>query len=387
MINGNMDLLGVPWEVIVKDFRTENHSKVGTLKQWLDDLIGFASTHKACNPISEQQHVQAIAWDEFETIKRQVSSQIIRSGQQNPNVEQIIAETAKAKAKFYVDAKRAAQLKGITRLQIMDMHGPLLDQIIDDRFSPVAVSNTTKRVLKRVVAAALLSSELSIYSTGLIVAGYGDGDMFPSLATGEVDGAVLQHLKFVPGEHVVVDRVSNRGRVISFAQTDVVERLLSGADARFVQRSAEYFGEALERVRASVTEALTQLGGAPDVAGSVFGEIVAAVRDEYKTKFAKDVAEGFQREFNEMIALMPKQDIIELAEALVSITSIERKASSEQATVGGPVDVAFITRHEGFVWIKRKHYFDPALNPRFFWRKFGNVGSSGGMGYGPSEPA
>jgi len=62
-----------------------------------------------------------------------------------------------------------------------------------------------------------------------------------------------------------------------------------------------------------------------------------------------------------MIALMPKVELIELAEALVSITAIERKATSDEGTVGGPVDVAFISKHEGFVWIKRKHYFKPDL--------------------------
>ena len=71
-----------------------------------------------------------------------------------------------------------------------------------------------------------------------------------------------------------------------------------------------------------------------------------------------------------MIALMPKMELIELAEALISITAIERKATSDEGTVGGPIDVAFITKHEGFVWIKRKHYFEPGLNPRYFWRKY-----------------
>ena len=73
-----------------------------------------------------------------------------------------------------------------------------------------------------------------------------------------------------------------------------------------------------------------------------------------------------------MIALMPKQELIELAEALVSITAVERKATPDEGTVGGLIDVAFITKHEGFVWIKRKHYFEAKMNLRYFWRKFGN---------------
>ena len=32
-------------------------------------------------------------------------------------------------------------------------------------------------------------------------------------------------------------------------------------------------------------------------------------------------------------------------------------------TVGGPVEVASISPHEGFKWIHRKHYYGPALNP------------------------
>ena len=78
-----------------------------------------------------------------------------------------------------------------------------------------------------------------------------------------------------------------------------------------------------------------------------------------------------------MIALMPKLELIELAEALISITAIERKATSDEGTVGGHIDVAFITKHEGFVWIKRKHYFSAHLNPRYFWRKYKHTAFGG----------
>jgi hypothetical protein len=38
----------------------------------------------------------------------------------------------------------------------------------------------------------------------------------------------------------------------------------------------------------------------------------------------------------------------------------------ESETVGGPVDVALISKGDGFIWIKRKHYFKAELNPQFF---------------------
>jgi len=36
--------------------------------------------------------------------------------------------------------------------------------------------------------------------------------------------------------------------------------------------------------------------------------------------------------------------------------------------VVGPVDVAVISKGDGLIWIKRKHYFAPDLNHRYFDR-------------------
>ena len=57
-----------------------------------------------------------------------------------------------------------------------------------------------------------------------------------------------------------------------------------------------------------------------------------------------------------------------MAEALVNLTSVKRKVSLEEETVAGPIDVAVISKNDGFIWIKRKHYFEAALNPQFFVR-------------------
>jgi hypothetical protein len=60
---------------------------------------------------------------------------------------------------------------------------------------------------------------------------------------------------------------------------------------------------------------------------------------------------------------MPIQDAIDLADFLVDTTiRWNRFSIGKFKTVGGPVDIAAITKHEGFRWIKRKHYYDRVLN-------------------------
>ncbi len=65
-----------------------------------------------------------------------------------------------------------------------------------------------------------------------------------------------------------------------------------------------------------------------------------------------------------VIPPMPIQDAIDLAEFLVKTTIYFFKFAPGAPTVGGPIEIAAITKHEGFKWIKRKHYFDIKLNPQ-----------------------
>jgi len=60
---------------------------------------------------------------------------------------------------------------------------------------------------------------------------------------------------------------------------------------------------------------------------------------------------------------MPFSDAIGLARFMVDVTAGFSHFLLGPSTVGGPTEVAGITRHEGFKWINRKHYYDPSLNP------------------------
>jgi len=68
-------------------------------------------------------------------------------------------------------------------------------------------------------------------------------------------------------------------------------------------------------------------------------------------------------EFEEAVGHLPKSELAAAAEMLVNITKFSQRVSAEQETVGGPVDVALITKGDGFVWVKKKQCFPAALNP------------------------
>jgi hypothetical protein len=64
-----------------------------------------------------------------------------------------------------------------------------------------------------------------------------------------------------------------------------------------------------------------------------------------------------------LLPAMPLQDAVDLGEFLVDLTIRFSRFQLGPPTVGGPVEIAAISKHEGFRWIRRKYYFDRAFNP------------------------
>jgi ABC-type branched-subunit amino acid transport system substrate-binding protein len=62
-------------------------------------------------------------------------------------------------------------------------------------------------------------------------------------------------------------------------------------------------------------------------------------------------------------ARMPIQDAIDLTQFLVDTTKGYFRFLPGADIVGGDTDVAVVTRHERFKWIKRKHFYPAHLNP------------------------
>jgi hypothetical protein len=60
---------------------------------------------------------------------------------------------------------------------------------------------------------------------------------------------------------------------------------------------------------------------------------------------------------------MPIQDAIDLVKYLADVTVGYVRFKQGAPTVAPPIDIAAITRHQGFKWVERKHYYRQELNP------------------------
>jgi hypothetical protein len=132
---------------------------------------------------------------------------------------------------------------------------------------------------------------------------------------------------------------------------------------RFIFGIDHLFEETLEKaVEEIVSQVVSQAG--KTFTKRAAGDVKVAAVKEYRAGVER-LKQRSETALKTVVNHMAKKELGELAYSLVELTSRKRRYSTDMETVGGPIDVAILTRNEGFIWVRRKHYFDAAMNPQY----------------------
>ena len=87
--------------------------------------------------------------------------------------------------------------------------------------------------------------------------------------------------------------------------------------------------------------------------------------DKRKKEFAdymrEEIMQGYDQPFMGAVSALRRQDLAKMAEALVALTAfLMRMTADQNETVTEPIDVALLSKGDGFIWIKHKGLVRPA---------------------------
>ena len=206
-----------------------------------------------------------------------------------------------------------------------------------------------------------LTNETNNYM-GLFFAGYGHCDAFPKFTHIELYRVVGGKIKYRLVENY--EESNNHAQIVPLAQPDVILTFCKGISNRFIN----YIPQKVESIINSKIDALPdtftidQKNALKTSLSSSKAEIASAINTTIQNDNVKPILDSVQ--------LIPLPEMGFLAESLVNITSLKRTFAIDgnQQTVGGPTDVAVMSKGDGFVWIKRKHYFDKQMNPDYIMK-------------------
>lgn len=197
--------------------------------------------------------------------------------------------------------------------------------------------------------------------SGVSVAGYGESDIFPSYQLLYVHGHVGDEL-FVSGRKGESVTHGRGSLIVPLAQKSMIDLFTDGFGFSLWSIIETASQEALRGFAADL-EAQGVALAAVDHA-----ELASTRHREFMEKWTR---KNWQENYDPLMGVLTSlsvEEMAHLAETLLLLQSLKERVTSASEEVGGPIDVAVITKSDGLVWLKRKHFFDAGMNLRYVTR-------------------
>lgn len=371
MVFGNAEFMGFPWETILKEYRRRNPTKrFDTIFEWSDDLLKFLTNFFSFSDEDGASVAGAIG----DAAVSQIVQRYFEVFQEGLAPEEILKEL-QGEIDLHVSDLEASE-DFLTEGEWQALSGEYHAAV--EALSTSGIGEAFEELrsgLRQLVQLAIRKKRSSPAYSGLVVAGFGEKELLPSMISFEIDGIIGGKLKCIESSKFDATRKS-QGLIMPFAQTDMVYRFMEGIDPNYAVQLQANIGELLKQNSIDTLTAMG-LGEAqitamrPAIETAAMASLAAFWREDNRIR-----REQFAEPIIDMTMSLPKDELANLAEALVSLTSLQRRVSREIETVGGAVDVAVISKGDGFVWVKRKHYFSPDRNLRFVNGYFSEYGTA-----------
>lgn len=381
MIYDSADLLSVPWEIIIKEYRrTLADTTFNTLQEYADHFWDFIKNDTKFFPdyIQEQYIIfQAFNYLDktFNRLKEKTTQRLINNEKTTINISlQDLKEISLQDLKSLEDVEF---IPGFTSEDVSILINKYINNLKECASNVLGelyhlLEEDDSRIIFEVIINNLVKHIFNLRTTGVVIAGYGKNEVYPKIASYYVEGVINKKIKkiFIEGKSNTQTEFFAT-TIIPFAQDEMVWTFLSGIDPNIQKFSMEYLHEVFSKYSDSLTSDVL------NVSSETLSKIQEQLKSEVRlilTEFQQSTMK-FQRSNNiqpilDMVEVLPKDELSAMAESLVNLTVFKRKVSKSVETVGGPIDVAIISKGDGFIWSKRKHYFDPKLNQHFFSNYF-----------------
>lgn len=381
MIFGNASFMGVPWEVIIKKYRAELDKKVfDKFTGYVDDFIRFLNGKNSLFPISIQdgcvkERISKSMNRLLKDIKNQIKEAIRQKGKiTNKQIQGIIDDYISTIHKNFKNEKNLEIFQKDYEKKLKETYKEFINAKRKEVFQKLPMSKSTEKLIDELHIFIFLKEVFhGDYYSGVVITGYGEKEDFPSCMFIEFEIKVLNQVKYFINKHRKIGDKSISW-VMPFAQREMIHQFMEGVHPKYQ--------EIMEGVLNTVCNSYPKIvSDYLESKGKLTKNDVIDFMNKSK-KFGNEILKDAKKELLNMrqyyfvrptataIASLTKGELAELAESLVYLTSLKKKMTIELQTVGGPIDVAIISKSDGFIWIKRKHYFKPELNPHFFQKYY-----------------
>jgi len=375
MLYNSASFMATPWETIIKIYRNKlGETSFPTLKEYQTNFLEFlASKNYFTSEEMQRNYFASFAVNIVDSTINEISksNRGIFDNPTDESKQQFITlfeqQLNSLRGFWQPNTNICPEFETYTFEDFKNFSDTLFNEIIDNRFTQngFVLSEPIKEILKESISYILKAKENISNHTGLVFAGFGEDEVYPQLIPLNVSMVFDNKLRyFVDEPNCASISDLNSGAVRPFAQTDVINTILSGVDPLLDNTYLENFGALFDKYNQLILDAIGDSN--PLLTEQIKSLETQKLIEEYAQMNKQIRRENYINPLMNAVSHLSKEDLAEMAESLIYLTYLKRRITNAEESVGGPVDVAIISKGDGFIWIKRKHYFKPELNQFFF---------------------
>lgn len=383
MVYQDSQFMGIPWEIIIKTYRYNLDNKsFPRLDDYAKDFIKFFNYKNNLFPASIQDRYLRIRVEGFFLfIKNEITESIKSKIECDKKIDdQGIINIIDYNINNYhnlweKDADLFDNSSNEFQNTLKIKYKDLFEEIINDIFQNLPLHKKNRELLIKIALNLLTKYSKVLFNafySGVVIAGYGQEDFYPSLRSFIFYNVIDNKLMYRIDSDNTVD-INNEiiATINPFAQSDMVETFIEGLSPNWHSFIFNILKTLINDYPSTILNSISNINK-KDKEKLIENSRKISKQEfkKFKEEFQNYAKSNYITPITSMVASLPKDEIASMAESLVNLTSFKRKISMEPETVGGPVDVAIISKGDGFIWIKRKHYFTKELNPHFFKNYF-----------------
>lgn len=371
MIFDSATFMGTPWDVIFKLYRDRKGGQsFNTLEEYAKNFLHFLEEE---DYFSSQKSQEKYLTDEiaayYHRVKESVTEQFGEEVDENDLTDE---EQEKLLKKLIVEnigrITDSAQEQGVSPEFENYTIGHLrsfgkeclsfLAEVCEEEGLPTDLRDTWEQGFFEYIR-----SKIYFSGTGIVFVGYGSKDIYPSILTVYISGAFDRRMRYYFSSEYEADKIDNdnTATIIPFAQADVMLTLMKGIHPglrRYVEGKHE---DSLQHAKQKMLEVMKDAGCSEKAIKEVKETDFSDIQNKYEESMDQFIQDEFVDGIVDAVNSFNIEDMVNMAESLVSVTNLQRHISSSEESVGGPIDVAVITRSEGFIWVKHKHWMPDQL--------------------------
>lgn len=373
MMYSSSNFMTTPWEIIIKLYRKElKETCFDTVEDYKNSFIDFLEENQYFTSEEIQlQYLKNFSYWNLDILKNNIIEKLSDGKTEAELTEEfktlILEDLRQTLSTYNDDDVVLPNFEDYTLDNFITYAKKSIEEVIIMVFEGIELNDEIKNTIFELYWNYFRSFNFITQETGLVFGGFGEKEIYPSIVSIKISEVLDNRLRCKPDLSGKIND-NNNGAIYPFAQTDVINMFIKGIDPEIEKTYSSVFEIFLKKYNGILYDLI--LTDKPELADIIKNintdDILAEFIDELNDiKREKQIIPTV-----DTVAILSKEDLSEMAESLIYLTYLKRRISSNEESVGGPIDVAIISKGDGFIWRKRKHYFSEELNKHFMANYF-----------------